>query len=105
MSDNLFDDNDVTPALSVEADAGTTHELSTRYTWAWGDALPDGLTDAQRMLWQIKRDMRALEETLAQWPNDVESHEFYRARIAKFRESLQKDGDRDKPQQIAQPPS
>lgn len=68
-------------------DLGEPEELpapaARTYGWNWWDAWPNELSEREQMIWQVRRDLRALEEC------DEDEQEFFASRIAAFKELLQ----------------
>ncbi|KKM01635.1 hypothetical protein LCGC14_1792450 [marine sediment metagenome] len=58
-----------------------------KYSWNWWDPWPEGLPRRTQYLWQIRRDLRALEEI-----DNVDEIPFYLGRIERFSEALKKLG-------------
>jgi hypothetical protein len=52
------------------------------YTWNWWDPWPAGLSERDRQMRQIGRDLRAIEEC------DADERPFFEARVAVYKKGL-----------------
>jgi hypothetical protein len=77
-------------SATAEAPARTVERRAAVYDWNWWDPWPDGLSDRQQMILQIRRDLRALEECEE---CDEDERDFFAQRIAGFRALLKQSGD------------
>lgn len=52
------------------------------YDWDWWDILPRGLSHQARLILQLRRDLRAVEESYSE-----EDREFFKQRIVMYRDT------------------
>lgn len=52
------------------------------YSWTWDDPLPEGLTERQYAVLEIKRELRHLEEAPA------DQHPYFAERVEKMRQAF-----------------